>query len=173
MYKFVKSTALAAVLCSVCVPSFGESPAELKKRLEVLRKALEPDGELAFSTRTVLDTSDYVLKSLSGPQTVARTRIVKGKRVTVRVPVAARVNAARDTKLAEEMMATLEKGGDPFANRTGDMHLAFKSPSDGTYQPFRLIVPNGFDREKQYPLVIALHGAHGNEDTYPDLRQPR
>ncbi len=156
------------MLCLGFWPARAESPAELKKRLEVLHKALEPDGELAFSTRTVLDTSDYVLKALSGPQTVARTRIVKGKRVTVRVPVASKVNAIKDTQLVAELMATLEKGEDPFATRTGDMHLAFRSPSDGTFQPFRLIVPEGFDREKQYPLVIALHGQSGNENTYPD-----
>jgi len=128
---------------------------------------MEPDGELAFSTKTVLETSDYVLKGMSGPQTVLRTRIVKGKRVTTRVPVA-KPFTVKEAQLVSEMVTTLEKGEDPFANRTGDMLLAFKSPADGTYQPFRLIVPDGFDREKQYPLVIALHGAHGNEHTYPD-----
>jgi predicted esterase len=168
LYSFINYFALAAVLCVGVSPARAESPVELKKRLEVLRKAMEPDGELAFSTRTVLDTSDYVLKSLSGPRTVARTRIVKGKRVTVRVPVASHVNAIKDTQLVAELMATLEKGEDPFASRTGDMHLAFRSPSDGSFQPFRLIIPAGFDRQKQYPLVIALHGQSGNENTYPD-----
>ena len=163
----MKSIAFAAVLCAICVPAFAESPATLKTRLEVLRRALEPDGDLAFSTRTVLDTSDFQLQSLIGPQTVARTRIVKGKKVTVRFP-AARVDAVKDGQFVEEMMATLERGEDPFSNRTGDMHLAFRSPADGSFQPFRLIVPDGFDRQKQYPLVVALHGASGNENTYPD-----
>jgi poly(3-hydroxybutyrate) depolymerase len=167
LYKFVKSIALVSVLSAICVPVIAESPDALKARLETLRRALEPDGELAFSTRTVLDTSDYVLNALAGPRTVARTRIVKGKRVTVRVPVA-RVDATKDAQLVEDMMATLERGEDPFINRTGDMHLAFRSPADGSFQPFRLIIPDGFDREKQYPLIIALHGASGNENTYPD-----
>ena len=93
------------MLCLGFWPARAESPAELKKRLEVLRKALEPDGELAFTTRTVLDTSDYVLKALSGPQTVARTRIVKGKRVTVRVPIASKVNALLDVPTATLLQA--------------------------------------------------------------------
>ena len=155
------------MLCSVCVPAFPQSTAALKNRLETLRRALEPDGELAFSTRTVLDTSDYILNALTAPQTVLRSRIVKGKRLTARVRVP-RIDVGKDADLVKDMVATLERGEDPFANRSGDMHLAFRSPADGSFQPFRLIVPYGFDRQKQYPLVVALHGASGNENTYPD-----
>lgn len=73
-----------------------------------------------------------------------------------------------DVDFGESLVAELEQGKDPLAARSGDLRLAHRSGIDGTLQPFRVFVPPGFDRDKEYPLVVALHGASGDENTYMD-----
>jgi hypothetical protein len=74
----------------------------------------------------------------------------------------------RDLPLAEEFVAALAAGKSPLADRTGDMRLAYRSAVDGTLQPFRVYVPKSYDAKKPTPLIVALHGATGDESTYLD-----
>ena len=48
------------------------------------------------------------------------------------------------------------------------MRLAYVSPADFELVPFRIYVPEGFDRSSRYPLVVALHGAGGDENSFMD-----
>jgi len=75
---------------------------------------------------------------------------------------------ARDLSLAEELASGLAAGSNPLATRTGDMRLAYRSKVDNTLQPFRVFVPKGYDPARKYPLIVALHGASGDENTYMD-----
>ena len=60
----------------------------------------------------------------------------------------------------------MEANVDPFAERTGDLRLAFRSEQDGSLQPCRLYLPESWQSLGQLPVVIALHGATGDENTY-------
>ncbi len=68
------------------------------------------------------------------------------------------------TRLVEQ----LEAGGDPFAGKTGDLRQAYRSTIDGTLQPYRVYVPQTLEAERTYPLLVVLHGHHGDENTYFD-----
>jgi predicted esterase len=70
---------------------------------------------------------------------------------------------------ANEILDALEKGKDPFAGKTGDFHRAYRSTVDHTLQPYRLFVPDGYDGGKPAPLVVALHGMGGDENSFFDL----
>ena len=70
--------------------------------------------------------------------------------------------------LAEEFINDLGLGRDPLATRSGDMRLAYRSSVDRELVPFRLLVPDDYDRSQSYPLVVALHGAGGDENTFMD-----
>lgn len=74
----------------------------------------------------------------------------------------------KDLDLARDLAEGLLRGGDPLATRTGDLHLAYRSAVDQTLQPFRVYVPSGYNPARKYPLVVALHGATGDENTYMD-----
>jgi len=52
--------------------------------------------------------------------------------------------------------------------RSEDLRLAYVSAVDGSTQPYRLYVPGGYDGKRQYPLVVALHGTAGNQNTFFD-----
>jgi poly(3-hydroxybutyrate) depolymerase len=74
----------------------------------------------------------------------------------------------RDLALGDELAMALLAKKDPLPTRTGDLRLAYRSGVDGSLQPFRVYVPEGFDPSRKYPLIVALHGATGDENTYMD-----
>jgi len=49
-----------------------------------------------------------------------------------------------------------------------DLALHYVSEIDGTKQPYRLYLPSAYDSKKRLPLLLALHGTGGSQDTYFD-----
>jgi len=71
-------------------------------------------------------------------------------------------------RAAGAILDDLDAGRDPFAGRHGDFHRAYRSAVDHTLQPYRLFVPDAYDGTASAPLVIALHGAGGDENDFFD-----
>jgi predicted esterase len=68
---------------------------------------------------------------------------------------------AEDARELEALSSALELKRDPYANRTGAMRRAYRTPADGKLSEFALYVPPGFDKRRKYPLIVALHGMNG------------
>lgn len=66
------------------------------------------------------------------------------------------------------ILDALDAGRDPFAANHGDFHRAYRSPVDGTLQPYRIFIPDRYDGALPVPLLIALHGAGGDENDFLD-----
>ena len=66
------------------------------------------------------------------------------------------------------ILKDLDAGRDPFASRRGDFKKAYRSKVDNTLQPYRIFVPAAYDKAKAHPLIIALHGMGGDENSYFD-----
>jgi predicted esterase len=75
---------------------------------------------------------------------------------------------AEEFARANEILDALEAGRDPFAGRRGDFRKAYRSAVDSTLQPYRLLIPAGHDPGKPVPLVVALHGMGGDENSMFD-----
>jgi predicted esterase len=71
-------------------------------------------------------------------------------------------------RAATAILDALDAGRDPFAASHGDFRRAYRSPVDGTLQPYRIFIPNGYDAAQPVPLVVALHGAGGDENDFFD-----
>lgn len=56
-----------------------------------------------------------------------------------------------------------EEGADPFANRMTPYRRAFRSKYDQTLQPYTINLPDDYDPEKRYPLLVFLHGSGSDE----------
>ncbi|HLF83025.1 MAG TPA: prolyl oligopeptidase family serine peptidase [Blastocatellia bacterium] len=67
---------------------------------------------------------------------------------------------------ATSMLDALDAGNDPFAARHGEFKKAYRSKVDSTLQPYQVFVPAAYDKSKAFPLVIALHGMGGDENSY-------
>jgi len=70
----------------------------------------------------------------------------------------------RDEVLHE--VSQLEKDIDPYARLSGDLWM--RIPAGQSAIPCRLIVPPVADDSPRRPLLVALHGAGGNEHLFPD-----
>ncbi|MEN3335592.1 MAG: hypothetical protein V7641_4957 [Blastocatellia bacterium] len=79
-----------------------------------------------------------------------------------------RLDFQSEFKEAAAMLNTLAAGKDPFEGRKGDFRKAYLSKADNTYQPYRVFVPSSYDGARSFPLVIALHGMGGDENSYFD-----
>jgi len=69
-------------------------------------------------------------------------------------------------KEATSMLDALDAGTDPFVSRRGEFKKAYRSKVDSTLQPYQVFVPTAYDKSKMFPLVIALHGMGGDENSY-------
>lgn len=66
----------------------------------------------------------------------------------------------------ENEIAAVERGTDPYSKRRGDYWRIFKT--DSTEIPARVYVPATLNLDQPVPLVVALHGAGGDENMFPD-----
>ena len=82
----------------------------------------------------------------------------------------ARATASQDTadvraNLRELALALADlKAGQPvFAQRRGVFRQAHRSAIDGTLQPYSVVLPEGYDPNRRWPLLVALHGSGVDE----------
>ncbi len=71
----------------------------------------------------------------------------------------------KELAAAEEVAAAVAKGKDPFKARSGDFERHYLLADAGEIMPYRIYVPKDYPSGNQYPLVVALHGLGGNEDS--------
>ena len=147
---------------------------ELEKRFREFQKLEATDR--AISVTSALETIEFVLlqmrRSLESyhasmnHQSFPMTVKLRG------VDMARYDNdpfdADRDLPLVDSLLEDLEAKRDPFAARSGDMRLAFRSAIDAELQPYRIFLPEGWQSRGALPVVVALHGATGDENTYFD-----
>ena len=74
----------------------------------------------------------------------------------------------RDLAAAETVAAAVRSGTDPFAGRTGDIRRHYRLDAANEILPYRTYVPTTYTGAKAFPLIIALHGLGGTEDSFFD-----
>lgn len=81
------------------------------------------------------------------------------------------IDLAGELQRAEQIAIALKGGRNPMAGATGDVHLAYRSSLDGMLLPFRLYVPTGYTDQHTWPLIVFLHGARCDENTFMAANQ--
>ena len=56
------------------------------------------------------------------------------------------------------------RGVDPYGGRTGQYEATYLCNADLTAQPFTVIVPETYSSDRQYPLLVDIHGAGGTHE---------
>jgi poly(3-hydroxybutyrate) depolymerase len=56
----------------------------------------------------------------------------------------------------------------PAARATGDQHRRYVFPPTGQSMPYRVYVPTTWDGKASLPIILMLHGAGANENSYMD-----
>jgi poly(3-hydroxybutyrate) depolymerase len=73
---------------------------------------------------------------------------------------------ARDFAAADSIAVAARSGTNPFATRTGDFKRHYPLDSADEIMPYRVYVPTRYTSSRPFPLVIALHGLGGTEDSF-------
>ncbi len=83
---------------------------------------------------------------------------------------AGQISGARDFKkeiaVASTYLDQISKGENPLRAMKGDFRWAYQSAVDNSLQPYRVFVPSKYDASKPTPMVVALHGMGGDENSY-------
>jgi predicted esterase len=83
-------------------------------------------------------------------------------------------NVAQEVTIAEGVLAAARSGRDPFKGKTGDFERHHWLAGADEVMPYRVYVPKAYSSSRPAPLVVALHGLGGTEDSFFDQyqRQP-
>lgn len=121
------------------------------------------------STRARLAARTAALDSITVPQAVAAFRARLANLVATPSPEQSAQFLSDPATLARALgreAETLAAGRDPYVG-AGDVWRTIIGPG-GRPLPMRIIVPAGGDSRAPRPLVVALHGAGGDENMFPD-----
>lgn len=77
-------------------------------------------------------------------------------------------DSARDFAAADSVLTAVVGKRDPFAGRTGDMKRHYMLEAANEVMPYRLYVPKAYSAKTPMPLIVALHGLGGTEDSFFD-----
>lgn len=66
---------------------------------------------------------------------------------------------------SEDLLKSIEAGKDPLPDERGLLWRHYVFTEAGEIMPYGLVVPGSYDGTKALPLIIALHGNGGTEDS--------
>lgn len=69
---------------------------------------------------------------------------------------------------AQQLAQSLAEPDSAQWQAKGDQHRTYRFPETNTEEPYRLYVPTNWDGQSKLPLVMFLHGAGADENTYVD-----
>ena len=72
----------------------------------------------------------------------------------------------RDFVTAEAVATAARAGKNPFTGKTGDFKRAYLLESASELMPYRMYVPTSYNGSRAFPLIVALHGLGGTEDSF-------
>ncbi|HZS09828.1 MAG TPA: prolyl oligopeptidase family serine peptidase [Blastocatellia bacterium] len=72
----------------------------------------------------------------------------------------------KELSFASSLLEQIAKGENPLRALRGDFRWAYRSTVDQQLEPYRVYVPSKYDAAKPAPLVVALHGMGGDENSY-------
>ena len=78
------------------------------------------------------------------------------------------LDADRDFANADTVVAAVKAGKDPFLGRTGDLKRHYLLDAANEVMPYRMLVPSSYTASRAFPLILALHGLGGTEDSFFD-----
>lgn len=74
----------------------------------------------------------------------------------------------KDFAAATAVVASLQSTKDPYAGRTGDFKRHYYLSAANEVMPYHLYVPKSYTSNRPTPLIVALHGLGGTEDSFFD-----
>jgi poly(3-hydroxybutyrate) depolymerase len=74
----------------------------------------------------------------------------------------------RDFAEAQAIATAVRANKNPYEKRTGDFKRHYLLQAAGEIMPYRMYVPTSYNGSRAFPLIVALHGLGGTEDSFFD-----
>jgi poly(3-hydroxybutyrate) depolymerase len=74
----------------------------------------------------------------------------------------------RDFANAQAIAEAVKGGRNPYEKKTGDFKRHYLLESAAEIMPYHLYIPSSYNGSREFPLIIALHGLGGTEDSFFD-----
>ena len=72
----------------------------------------------------------------------------------------------KDFADAQAVLTAVKAGKNPFNGKTGDFKRHYLLEPAGEIMPYRMYVPTSYNGSRALPLIVALHGLGGTEDSF-------
>jgi predicted esterase len=135
----------------------------LKKRIAAIKSDLEQRNQQAEPAANQTGTTQHSLLYALPRAEYAASQIDLINAGSLQLD---RVDLAMEFANAQAMLDQISKGIHPLKDKRGDVHWAYQSAVDNTVQPYRLFIPASYDAKRKWPLVVALHGMGGDENSF-------
>lgn len=132
----------------------------LKKRILAVRSDLEQ--QRAAASQTTRNDPTSLLNAL--PRADYAASLIE--MINLGALPLERFNLRGEFIQANQLLDQIVKGEHPLRAKRGDVHWAYASAVDNTPQPYRLFIPSQYDAKRKWPLVVALHGMGGDENSF-------
>jgi predicted esterase len=129
------------------ISDFSSRVAEMGRAVAAIKASADPKVKAVAS---LITTPEFQLQRLSARNTS------RGEET---------INPFAEIERIERYLSALGRGQDPLAAERGEVERAYAA-ADGKLIPYRVYVPLRYDGAAARPLVLALHGALGDERSY-------
>ncbi|HWX41353.1 MAG TPA: prolyl oligopeptidase family serine peptidase [Blastocatellia bacterium] len=146
------------------VEAGGEKIAVLRKALYAVGDFSERIENLKASAAQIKNSADARVKAIAGLVATPEFQIQRLVVLNQNGDGGA-IDAMAELDRIEAALRALLKGDDPFAADRGEVERAYRS-ADGQLVPYRVFLPTKYDGKSPLPLIVALHGALGDEQSY-------
>jgi len=79
------------------------------------------------------------------------------------------INAEEQIRESQALAKSTASPNNPQWRAKGDQHRKYHFAAANVDMPYRLYVPTSWDGKSKLPLVMILHGAGADENTYVDM----
>jgi len=145
---------------------------DLDKRLAAIEKMIElsPDNQsqAALTARYYLETAGLARHAYLGGGFQNLTGLLHTAYRARGFALVEMMDFDAALDEAIKLAAAIKEGRNPIAEARGPLRLAYRSSFDGKLVPYRVYVPTNYDKSKAYPMIVALHGAGGDENNFMD-----
>ena len=140
-----------ALVATLCFTPAGAQDANLQEQVAALSDAIKVADEAAADR-----TSDAYLTNMPLAKLKLRKAVAYG-----RSPLGGPQHARLEIEEAEAALARLAAGTPSFVGETGHLERAYITRNDETAQPYYVHVPDDYDPDTPWPLIVLLHGYVG------------
>lgn len=146
------------------IESGGARLAELKRPLYAVSDFTDRIARLSSEVSAIKNSTDPKVKAVASAVITPEFQLARLAALN-RTRGEHELDVFAELDRIERVLARLAEGRNPLELERGEVERAYRA-AEGKLVSYRLYVPTSYDGARARPLVVALHGATGDERSY-------